>query len=164
MCSLIREKQGVFLKYYPERVEALEYFGWKWWWPYAEASAIDYKESVGYNRCDKSSSDVMIRSHMSRRNVVSRWYHYVIVDLILSGGSGGGPTPKPAPSTTRSPSDTTGAAEELTSVTARFETTRPDDSHRNAVYIQCPKHRPTDSPPRPPLVGSIPPPLRHNSL
>jgi len=26
----------VFFRYYPERVQTLEYFGWKWWWPSLE--------------------------------------------------------------------------------------------------------------------------------
>lgn len=36
MCDMIRRHQEVFFRYYPERVQTLEYFGWKWWWPSLE--------------------------------------------------------------------------------------------------------------------------------
>jgi len=39
----------VFFRYYPERVQTLEYFGWKWWWPSMEEGE-EPEAPQAYNR------------------------------------------------------------------------------------------------------------------
>ncbi|EWM24871.1 hypothetical protein Naga_101325g2, partial [Nannochloropsis gaditana] len=49
MCDMIRRHQEVFFRYYPERVQTLEYFGWKWWWPSMEEGE-EPEAPQAYNR------------------------------------------------------------------------------------------------------------------
>ncbi|TFJ82342.1 hypothetical protein NSK_006352, partial [Nannochloropsis salina CCMP1776] len=51
MCDMIRRHQEVFFQYYPERVQTLEYFGWKWWWPSMEEGE-EPEAPQAYNRYD----------------------------------------------------------------------------------------------------------------
>lgn len=44
----------VFFKYYPERVQTLEYFGWKWWWPSLDEGEAPEPPSP-YNRYDNTA-------------------------------------------------------------------------------------------------------------
>ena len=55
----------VFFRYYPERVQTLEYFGWKWWWPSLEEGE-EAEAPQPYNRYNNfEGMDLVLKLNVS---------------------------------------------------------------------------------------------------